>query len=67
MTMEIFKGCLDDISRPASSEQTQSERLCPTAPFALVVLTNDAPADTEVNINSSCYYIEICISLFFLH
>lgn len=63
--MEIFKGCLDDISRPASSEQT--ERLCPTAPFELVVLTNDAPADTEVNINSSCYYIEICISLFFLH
>lgn len=59
MTMEIFKGCLDDISRPASSEQTQSERLCPTAPFSLVVLTNDAPADTEVNINSNCYYVEI--------
>ncbi|XP_016893885.1 fibrous sheath-interacting protein 1 isoform X2 [Cynoglossus semilaevis] len=51
MTMEIFKGCLDDISRPASSEQTQSERLCPTTPFELVVLTNDAPADTENQCN----------------
>ncbi|KAM4542744.1 fibrous sheath-interacting protein 1 isoform 1-T1 [Odontesthes bonariensis] len=55
--MEIIKGSLDDISRPASSEQTgsrvsrvsllHSDGVCPTAPFELVVLTNDA-----VNIQS---------------
>ncbi|KAL3969041.1 regenerating islet-derived protein 4 [Sarotherodon galilaeus] len=51
--MEITRGTLDDISRPASSEQTatrvssvslpQSDRSCPTAPFSLVVLPSDAP------------------------
>ncbi|XP_035761805.1 fibrous sheath-interacting protein 1 isoform X2 [Neolamprologus brichardi] len=51
--MEITRGTLDDISRPASSEQTasrvssvslpQSDRICPTAPFSLVVLPSDAP------------------------
>lgn len=55
--MEIIRGSLDDISRPASSEQTgsrlssvslpHSDRVCPTTPFALVVLTNDA-ADIQV-------------------
>ncbi|XP_072221796.1 fibrous sheath-interacting protein 1 [Leuresthes tenuis] len=55
--MEIIKGSLDDISRPASSEQTgsrvsrvsllHSDGVCPVAPFELVVLTNDA-----VNIQS---------------
>ncbi|KAM7375715.1 hypothetical protein PAMP_005495 [Pampus punctatissimus] len=50
--MEIIRGSLDDISRPASSEQTgirvssvslpHSDRLCPTTPFSLVVLTNEA-------------------------
>lgn len=55
--MEIIRGSLDDISRPASSEQTgsrvssvslpHSDRICPTTPFALVVLTNDA-ADIQV-------------------
>uniref|UniRef100_A0A8C4E4M4 Fibrous sheath-interacting protein 1 n=1 Tax=Dicentrarchus labrax TaxID=13489 RepID=A0A8C4E4M4_DICLA len=54
--MEIIRGSLDDISRPASCEQTgsrvssvslhHSDRICPTTPFALVVLTNDA-ADTD--------------------
>ncbi|XP_070776919.1 fibrous sheath-interacting protein 1 [Enoplosus armatus] len=58
--MEIIRGSLDDISRPASSEQTgsrvssvslpHSDRICPTTPFALVVLTNDA---AEVQIQSS--------------
>ncbi|XP_067334882.1 fibrous sheath-interacting protein 1 isoform X2 [Channa argus] len=55
--MEIIRGNLDDISRPASSEQTgsrvssvsmpHSDRICPTPPFALVVLTNDA-ADIQI-------------------
>ncbi|XP_026159382.1 fibrous sheath-interacting protein 1 isoform X2 [Mastacembelus armatus] len=62
--MEIIKGSLDDISRPASSEQTgnvnrvssvslpHSDRICPTPPFTLVVLSNDAadiqnPTNTE--------------------
>lgn len=55
--MEITRGSLDDISRPASSEQTGSrvssvslphgDRFIPTTPFALVVLTNDA-ADVQV-------------------
>ena len=55
--MEIIKGTLDDISRPASSEQTGSrvssmslshgDRIGTTTPFALVVLTNDA-ADVQV-------------------
>ncbi|XP_051243048.1 fibrous sheath-interacting protein 1 isoform X2 [Dicentrarchus labrax] len=60
--MEIIRGSLDDISRPASCEQTgsrvssvslhHSDRICPTTPFALVVLTNDA-ADTRIQIQSS--------------
>ncbi|XP_033985997.1 fibrous sheath-interacting protein 1 isoform X2 [Trematomus bernacchii] len=55
--MEIIKGTLDDISRPASSEQTGSrvssmslshgDRIGTTTPFALVVLTNDA-ADVQI-------------------
>lgn len=55
--MEIIRGSLDDISRPASSEQAgsrvssvslaHSDRVCPTSPFSLVVLTSDAP-DTPV-------------------
>ncbi|XP_026212383.1 fibrous sheath-interacting protein 1 isoform X2 [Anabas testudineus] len=55
--MEIIRGSLDDISRPASSEHTgsrvasvslpHSDRICPTAPFSLVVLTNDA-ADIQI-------------------
>nr|XP_033499312.1 fibrous sheath-interacting protein 1 isoform X1 [Epinephelus lanceolatus] len=61
--MEIIRGSLDDISRPASSEQTGSrvssvslphnDRICPTTPRnsnALVVLTNDAP---DIQIQSS--------------
>ncbi|KAM9708011.1 fibrous sheath-interacting protein 1 [Menidia menidia] len=50
--MEIIKGSLDDISRPASREQTRSrgsslssllsDRVCPPAPFELVVLTTEA-------------------------
>ncbi|XP_041828148.1 fibrous sheath-interacting protein 1 [Melanotaenia boesemani] len=50
--MEIIKGNLDDISRPASSEQTgsrvssvslsHSDRICLTTPIELVVLSNDA-------------------------
>lgn len=56
--MEITRGSLDDISRPASSEQIgsrvssvslpHSDRICNTTPFALVVLTNDA-ADNQVS------------------
>uniref|UniRef100_A0A8P4KU81 Fibrous sheath-interacting protein 1 n=1 Tax=Dicentrarchus labrax TaxID=13489 RepID=A0A8P4KU81_DICLA len=59
--MEIIRGSLDDISRPASCEQTgsrvssvslhHSDRICPTTPFALVVLTNDA-ADTRIQSSS---------------
>ncbi|XP_045917745.1 fibrous sheath-interacting protein 1 isoform X3 [Micropterus dolomieu] len=59
--MEITRGSLDDISRPASSEQTGSrvssvslphgDRIIPTTPFALVVLTNDA---ADVQLQSSC-------------
>lgn len=55
--MEIIKGSLEDISRPTSSKQTGSrvssvslphpDRICPTTPFSLVVLTNDA-ADVQV-------------------
>uniref|UniRef100_UPI0037E88739 fibrous sheath-interacting protein 1 n=1 Tax=Semicossyphus pulcher TaxID=241346 RepID=UPI0037E88739 len=58
--MEIIRGSLEDISRPASSEQTGSrvssvsmphcDRICPTTPFSLVVLTNDAP---DIKIQSS--------------
>ncbi|XP_030247514.1 fibrous sheath-interacting protein 1 isoform X2 [Sparus aurata] len=54
--MEIIKGSLEDISRPTSSKQTGSrvssvslphpDRICPTTPFSLVVLTNDA-ADVQ--------------------
>lgn len=50
--MEIFRGILEDISRPASTERAssrmssvslaQSDRISPTTPFSLVVLTNDA-------------------------
>ncbi|KAK2826179.1 hypothetical protein Q5P01_020393 [Channa striata] len=59
--MEIIRGSLDDISRPPSSDQTSSrvssvslshgDRICPTPPFALVVLTNDA---ADIQIQSSC-------------
>ncbi|XP_029982514.1 fibrous sheath-interacting protein 1 [Sphaeramia orbicularis] len=59
--MEIIRGSLDDISRPASSEQTgsrvssvsltHSDRMCPATPFSLVVLTNDA-ADFQVQSSS---------------
>ncbi|XP_070835356.1 fibrous sheath-interacting protein 1 [Chaetodon trifascialis] len=59
--MEITRSSLDDISRPASSEQIgsrvssvslpHSDRICPTTPFALVVLTNDA-ADIQIQNNS---------------
>ncbi|KAI3367221.1 hypothetical protein L3Q82_008272 [Scortum barcoo] len=59
--MEIIRGSLDDISRPASSEHTgsrvssvslpHSDRVCPTTPFSLVVLTNDA---ADIQIQSSC-------------
>ncbi|XP_039641742.1 fibrous sheath-interacting protein 1 isoform X3 [Perca fluviatilis] len=59
--MEIIRGSLDDISRPASSEQTgsrvssvslpHSDRIGSTTPFALVVLTNGA-ADIQTQ-NSS--------------
>ncbi|KAM6969593.1 fibrous sheath-interacting protein 1 [Tautogolabrus adspersus] len=58
--MEIIRGSLEDISRPASSEQTGSrvssvslphhDRICPTTPFSLVVLTNDA---SDIQIQSS--------------
>lgn len=57
--MEITRGTLDDISRPASSEQKasrvssvslpQSDRICPTAPFSLVVLPSDAPDAQVIN------------------
>ncbi|XP_054470564.1 fibrous sheath-interacting protein 1 [Anoplopoma fimbria] len=44
--MEIIKGSLDDISRPASSVSRltfpHSDRVDPTTPFSLVVLTRDA-------------------------
>ncbi|XP_042244340.1 fibrous sheath-interacting protein 1 isoform X1 [Thunnus maccoyii] len=69
--MEIIRGSLEDISRPASSEQTgsrvssvslpHSDRLCPTTPFSLVVLTNDAAdfqgqsSSEETIINSSTF------------
>nr|XP_020485810.1 fibrous sheath-interacting protein 1 isoform X2 [Labrus bergylta] len=59
--MEIIRGSLEDISRPASSEQTGSrvssvslphhDRICPTTPFSLVVLTNDA-SDIQIQSNS---------------
>ncbi|CAI5696820.1 unnamed protein product [Oreochromis niloticus] len=70
--MEITRGTLDDISRPASSEQTatrvssvslpQSDRICPTAPFSLVVLPSDAPdaqipnssEETTVHSSATC-------------
>lgn len=55
--MEIIRGSLDGISRPASSEHTgsrvasvslpHSDRIYPTTPFSLVVLTNDA-TDNQV-------------------
>ncbi|XP_069574810.1 fibrous sheath-interacting protein 1 isoform X2 [Brachyistius frenatus] len=59
--MEIFRGSLDDISRPASSEQTgsratsltspHSDRMCATTKFSLLVLTNEA-ADVQVESSS---------------
>ncbi|XP_034713744.1 fibrous sheath-interacting protein 1 isoform X2 [Etheostoma cragini] len=60
--MEIIRGNLDDISRPASSEQTGSrvssvslphnDRIgSSTTPFALVVLTNEA-ADIQTQSSS---------------
>ncbi|KAM9842964.1 LOW QUALITY PROTEIN: fibrous sheath-interacting protein 1 [Aulostomus maculatus] len=66
--MEIIRGSLDDISRPASSEQTgsrlssvsllHSDRHCPTTPFSLEVLTKDASdlqgqSSSEVNVTGS--------------
>lgn len=45
--MEIIKGSLDNISRPASTEQT-GNRFCPAAPFELLVLSNDS-ADFQVD------------------
>ncbi|XP_041669165.1 fibrous sheath-interacting protein 1 [Cheilinus undulatus] len=57
--MEIIRGSLEDISRPASSEQTgirvssvslpHNDRVYPTTPFSLVVLSND---DTGIQIQS---------------
>lgn len=62
--MEIIRGSLDDISRPASSELTgsrvssvslaHSERICPTSPLSLVVLTSDA-ADIPVSQHRRLY------------
>nr|XP_046268075.1 fibrous sheath-interacting protein 1 [Scatophagus argus] len=59
--MEIVRGSLDDISRPAPTELTgsrvssvslpHSDRVCPTTPFSLVVLTNNA-ADIQVQSSS---------------
>ncbi|XP_054861869.1 fibrous sheath-interacting protein 1 isoform X2 [Amphiprion ocellaris] len=59
--MEIIRGSLDNISRPASSEQTGSrvssvslphrDRICPTTPFSLVVLSSDA-ADIQIHSSS---------------
>nr|XP_020469585.1 fibrous sheath-interacting protein 1 isoform X2 [Monopterus albus] len=59
--MEIIRGSLESISRPASSEQTGNrvsraslphcDRNCPTAPFTLVVLTDDA-ADIQIQTTS---------------
>ncbi|XP_022067582.2 fibrous sheath-interacting protein 1 isoform X2 [Acanthochromis polyacanthus] len=59
--MEIIRGSLDNISRPASSEQTGSrvssvslphrDRICPAAPFSLVVLSSDA-ADIQIHSSS---------------
>ncbi|XP_054894308.1 fibrous sheath-interacting protein 1 isoform X2 [Poeciliopsis prolifica] len=43
--MEVIKGSLDDISRPASTEQT-GNRFCPAAPLELLVLSNDS-ADVQ--------------------
>ncbi|XP_036007086.1 fibrous sheath-interacting protein 1 isoform X1 [Fundulus heteroclitus] len=45
--MEIIKGGLDAISRPASGEQTGS-RVGPAAPWELLVLSNDS-ADVQQN------------------
>uniref|UniRef100_A0A3B5BBP8 Fibrous sheath-interacting protein 1 n=1 Tax=Stegastes partitus TaxID=144197 RepID=A0A3B5BBP8_9TELE len=57
--MEITRGSLDDISRPASSEPTGSrvssvslphrDRICPTAPLSLLVLSNADAADLQVS------------------
>ncbi|XP_056282726.1 fibrous sheath-interacting protein 1 [Pseudoliparis swirei] len=59
--MEIIRGSLDDISRPASSEHAGSrvssvalphcDRTGPTTPCSLVVLTNDT-ADIQSQISS---------------
>ncbi|KAK9533554.1 hypothetical protein VZT92_008665 [Zoarces viviparus] len=59
--MEMIKGNLEDISRPASSEQTgsrvssvslpHSDRIGATTPFSLVVLTKDA-ADIQSQMSS---------------
>lgn len=56
--MEIIRGNLDGISRSASSEQAGSrvssvvfhhhERVCPSSPFELVVLSNDPAASIQV-------------------
>ncbi|XP_071353777.1 fibrous sheath-interacting protein 1 isoform X3 [Trachinotus anak] len=67
--MEIIRGSLEDISRPASSEQTGSrvssvslphgDRICPTTPFSLVVLTNDS---ADIQFQSSSEETVICPS-----
>ncbi|KAM9354870.1 fibrous sheath-interacting protein 1 [Pholidichthys leucotaenia] len=59
--MEIIRGSLEDISRPASGQQTGSrvssvslphgERICSTSPFSLVVLSSDATADIQIRNN----------------
>ena len=70
--MEIIRGSLDDISRPASSEQTgsrmssvslpHSDRLCPTTPFSLEVLTNDT-ADFQVIISKEDVNTKLLVNL----
>lgn len=60
--MEIIRGILDDISRPASSDRTgsrlssvswsHSDRSCPPTPFSLIELTKDS-ADIQVRSTSS--------------
>lgn len=66
--MEIIRGSLDDISRPASSDQTSSrasslalphsDRMGRITPFSLVVLTKD-DADIEVIDVKLSQYIDI--------
>ncbi|XP_013867648.1 fibrous sheath-interacting protein 1 isoform X2 [Austrofundulus limnaeus] len=61
--MEIVRGSLDGISRPASSEKPGSrassallhhnEKVCPSSPFELVVLSNDPAANIQAQSCSS--------------